>query len=431
MGFIRWICRILFGLVFIASGFLKLIDPVGTSLQVAEYLHIMHLDLFSSLSVLMGIGLSVVEFTIGVSVLLSAKMKIVAWGALGMMIFFTPLTLYLAIFNPISDCGCFGEAIHFTNWGTFFKNIVLSAFAIVIFINRRLYVPIANSISEWAIVAVSGTIALFISVFSYRNTPIIDFTEFKAGTNLTRYLEENRVFPDYKTTSIYEKEGERIEVDFERDDAPDSSWSYVETISEIISQGDGLKMDFSIRDAEGNYVTRDILSLERSFISVINDLSSINKREWGKIKRFADTVQAHGGEFLIVAASYPQEVEEAVSEYEIEIPVYYGDYKTLITLSRSNGGVIYLYEGVIVNKWSWRHLPSRDVDRIMNSVDYDLLITKVLINERLSFEVLIASLLLVAILLRLIMKGSKNYKIRATILQRARSIRRMRRKIDS
>ena len=426
MRFIRSISRILFGLVFISSGLLKLIDPVGTGLQVTEYLHILHLSFFSSLSVLLGIALSVTEFVIGVSVLTSTKMRIVSYGALAMMIFFTPLTLYLALFNPITDCGCFGEAFRPTNWETFLKNVVLIGLAIIIFINRNRYIPIANRYNEWIMIGVYGVIALEIALFSYRHIPIVDFSEFKPGADLSLYLEENRVLPQYKTTYIYEKGGERISIDIEVDDLPDSTWLYIDAESEIVSEGDGLQMDFKARDAEGNYVTREILGYRSLFISVFTDMSKISDKTWERVSLFADSVRIHGADMIILAASYPQEADQYLSEYGLTVPIYYGDYKTLITLIRSNGGVIYLQDGYIVQKWGFRDLPYNGIDRIINDRDYDLTITKVLINGRLKFQILIFSLILIAVVLRYLMKSSKSYKLRELMFGRALSIKKVR-----
>src|SRR5574344_58861 len=184
MSFFRALCRIIFGLTFILSGFLKLVDPVGTGLIVEEYFTLFHLGFIDNLAVYCGMLLSSLEFIIGINTLLGLRMKITSIVGLIFIFGFTLVTIYLVIFNPINDCGCFGEAIHLTNMQSFLKNVVLLLCALLIFFQRKKYVPIVPAPAEWTFVGVFWAAGLLVSINALITLPHIDFTAYKVGTDL-------------------------------------------------------------------------------------------------------------------------------------------------------------------------------------------------------------------------------------------------------
>ncbi|MEF9986533.1 MAG: DoxX family membrane protein [Bacteroidales bacterium] len=137
MHILRAISRVLIGAVFILSGFFKAIDPIGGGLKIKEYLAAFHLGFIDFMDIPFAIMLAVAEFIIGVSILKGLRMKFFAIAVFWFMLFFTMLTLYSAIYNPVKDCGCFGEAVHLTNWQTFYKNIVLILAAWILYLQRN------------------------------------------------------------------------------------------------------------------------------------------------------------------------------------------------------------------------------------------------------------------------------------------------------
>lgn len=132
MGLLRAISRVIIGLLFLFSGYVKVIDPVGGGLMMEEYFKIVGIDGWHNLFIVAGAFLSIAELLTGIAVLVGLKMKFFCRVAFVFLLFFTILTLLLAIFDPVADCGCFGEAIKLTNWETFFKNLVLLPFAILL-----------------------------------------------------------------------------------------------------------------------------------------------------------------------------------------------------------------------------------------------------------------------------------------------------------
>jgi uncharacterized membrane protein YphA (DoxX/SURF4 family) len=133
----RNIARIFSGLVFIFSGLSKGVDPMGSMYKFIDYFTAFGLDSLNNMALILGIALCTAEFLIGFAILTGIRIKQSSWGLLLFMLVFTPLTLVLAINNPVSDCGCFGDAIHFTPWQSFIKDMVLMVFVLPVFLYRK------------------------------------------------------------------------------------------------------------------------------------------------------------------------------------------------------------------------------------------------------------------------------------------------------
>ena len=176
--------RIVAGVVFIFSGFVKGVDPLGFSYKLEDYFLAFHWPVFVPFDLFFSILLCTLEFSIGVMLLFNLKMKITSWLLLLIMSFFTLLTLNDAINNPVPDCGCFGDALKLTNWQTFYKNIFLIILALVVFIYRKRYKPFVLDRMQWIIIGVFAILFAGFSYYGYAHLPVIDFTEWKKGHKL-------------------------------------------------------------------------------------------------------------------------------------------------------------------------------------------------------------------------------------------------------
>ena len=132
------VSRIILGTVFIFSGFVKGVDPLGSAYKFSDYLMAFQLGFLDFTTVPLAFIQSAAEFMIGISLLLKLRFRLGAWAVLVFISFFTILTLIIALTNPISDCGCFGDAIIMTNWQTFIKNTILLPFVFMVFRFRTL-----------------------------------------------------------------------------------------------------------------------------------------------------------------------------------------------------------------------------------------------------------------------------------------------------
>src|SRR5690554_3363883 len=184
MKIFKHIARILVGLTFIFSGFVKGIDPWGSAYKFSDYFTAMHLEWLEWAAFPLGVFLSFAEFAIGVALICNMLLSATSLLALLFMIFFTGLTLWIAIENPVTDCGCFGDAFIITNWETFYKNVVLLILTIIIYYNRKSY----NRFPAYKTGLLIGTVLIVsyigVVVYSYRHLPIIDFRPYKTGTDI-------------------------------------------------------------------------------------------------------------------------------------------------------------------------------------------------------------------------------------------------------
>ncbi|HOG41149.1 MAG TPA: DoxX family protein [Bacteroidales bacterium] len=399
------LCRLIFGLTFILSGFLKLTDPIGTGLIIQEYLTVFSMRFLDFASIGLGIALSAIEFVIGISILLGLRMRFFTWMGLGFISFFTLLTLYLAIFNPITDCGCFGEAIHLTNWETFYKNLVLLTCALVLFFNRKSFIPIAYAAFEWVSVGLFLGIALLIAIPTYYNIPQIDFTAYKIGTDLDMLTRESHA--EYETIFLYSKDGKQQE--FGLNDLPDSTWTFVDSRTELISGSPELaQVDISLRDTAGEYRTEVLLQEGPLVAGVIWDPEEMTPQMWTNLVILKSETLSEGSRFILLSSVREFDGNQAEAFFPQEI-IYTADRKALMTLVRSNGGGVYFFDGTIIHKWPSRRITSERISAIL-SEDSDQVVLNDSIHQRLYINILLISIILIVILMRYFCKSFYTHK---------------------
>ena len=339
---LRRFCAILLGLVFLASGLLKLLDPVGTGLIVSEYFKFFHMGFMQGTAKGLGMVLSLVEAITGAALISGVYRRLTAAVTSFLVVFFTIITFILWIANPDMDCGCFGEAVHLTHGQTLIKNLILLVLAVIAFIPFQNFgVPRKRKKVAFAIAALSLVFALW---YNARHLPMIDFTEFAPGSELFASLDNDYQEMDGKVpTFIYERNGQRGS--FTLDNLPDSTWTFVavDTLTRSGMYKTASKPVLSFRDADGEYQD-ELAVLGKVMVFSVYDPA---KADWDRIRLRAADARAAGATPLILTVpgeSAPQDV-------------YYADYKPLITLNRANGGAAYFNDGELISKWSPRDVP--------------------------------------------------------------------------
>ncbi|MDR1951493.1 MAG: hypothetical protein LBP96_04605, partial [Bacteroidales bacterium] len=180
------IARTLLGAVFIFSGFVKGVDPLGTQYQIFDYFSAYGTTWANPLSLPLSIVLIATELVVGMALILNIRIPFTAWITALMMAFFSITTLLDATVysDRIADCGCFGKAITLTNWQTFYKNIVLDILVVILFFGRY---RIRNTFSlknEAMIVAILTFLFIGFQFGNLRHLPVIDFLDWKKGARL-------------------------------------------------------------------------------------------------------------------------------------------------------------------------------------------------------------------------------------------------------
>ncbi len=358
--------RTLLALTFIFSGFVKAIDPLGSQYKIAEYLEAAQLSSYIPdwAQLILSVGLSAIEFTLGVMLLLAIRRRLASKLSLIMMVVMTLVTLWLTVSNPIQDCGCFGDAIHLTNTQTFIKNLILLTAAIILACWPLYQVRFVSKTNQW--IAFYFTIVFIVtaSTLSLYHLPIFDFRPYYIGQNIKKGMEipKGAKLTTYKTTFICEKNG--VTKEFTENDYPynDSTWVFKDTHQEILEKGYEPPIhDFSITDEKtGEDLTDSILTKDGyTFLLIAPVLERADDSNFGEIDAIYEYAKENGYGFYGLTASTDKAVKHWRDITGAEYPFYTTDGTTLKTIIRSNPGLVLLYKGTIINKWSHNDLPKQ------------------------------------------------------------------------
>jgi uncharacterized membrane protein YphA (DoxX/SURF4 family) len=352
MRILHFISRIIVGLVFMFSGFVKGIDPLGFAYRLEDYFAVWGTEWMTPAAIALSILLSTAEFVLGFVVLFNLKPRVNAWLLLGMMAFFTVLTFYDALENPVPDCGCFGDAIKLTNWQTFFKNVILMIPTIILFIWRKKTVDRYNNLQAYGIAALSCAAILSVFIYSYRHLPIIDFMEWKVGNKM--YSEEIlpvKYYVTYRNTETGE-EKEYLLPDYPYNDSTwMSKWEFLGQRVEDPNQHPG--SDLQIVDLEGNDVTGMIIrNPDLHFLLIAWNLHESNEKGLKVMREFANAAEEDGYAFSVITSSLPPEIDSISKRLDLNFTFYQADDVVLKTMVRANPGLIMMKDGVVLDKWS-------------------------------------------------------------------------------
>lgn len=363
--------RLIAGFVFIFSGFVKAVDPLGSTYKFIDYFNAFNMSWLEPAAFSMALVLSAAEFTIGVCLILFIQNKCANWAALIFMAFFTPLTFWLALNDPVHDCGCFGDAIILTNWQTFFKNLAILAAVIISFKYR-------NAVIRWIKLKTERKVSIIIvllitgfSLYNYYDLPIIDFRPYKIGTNIPEKMKTPKGTPAH----VYEQYFTLMDtinmkmIDIESQAymadstywGTNSNWKFVRSGEpKLIKQGYQPPIhNFSIESISGLDITQEILTDPSYYFIVISyDLKKSRTKHQPAINLLYDQATADGHKFIGLTSSGGGKISTFKNTWNIGYEFYLTDPITLKTIVRANPGLIILHKGTIVAKWNVNSLPS-------------------------------------------------------------------------
>ena len=320
------ISRLIAGAVFIFSGFVKAVDPMGSFYKFNDYFTAFHIQFLEPIALPLAVTLSSLEFLIGISMLIGYRYRIASWALLLFMVFFTILTLMLALTNPVSDCGCFGDAIVLTNWQTFIKNIILLPFVIFIFIYRKSINPSYPASSEWIYLSVFAVLIIGFQIHALRHLPLLDFRPYKTGTNIPEkmVIPEGAPGNEYKTYLYYEKDGVVKEFNEENFPWQDSTWKFVDSKNVLVRKGyEPPVHDFSVTDRNGDDIT-DMLLKDPGY-SMLLIAGKIKEADETGLQRANDLAALCAGnncKFYCLTASSGKEIYEVKSALMLDYDFY-------------------------------------------------------------------------------------------------------------
>lgn len=299
--------QIFCGVLFLVSGGVKAIDPLGTAFKLHQYFaEFQQVCSGSSLQFMEGIfpyldqyatGLSVgtivVELIIGFCLIFGITNRLTSWIFFGLIVFFTILTgfTYLTGYVPssetladgttrsinffeydkwgaynknnmkVTDCGCFGDFLKLEPKVSFLKDVFLLIPAFIfLFFNKAMHRIIYSSVKEITLVVIAtiGLIIFCLSNFVW-NLPIIDFRPFYEGANIRKVKQEEQM--KLSNAPLYfvctnKKTGE-VKTFSSKQLPNHNEWTYGERIQEEVEVSK--VSDFIIDGPEGD-MTDEILN---------------------------------------------------------------------------------------------------------------------------------------------------------------------------
>jgi len=312
------ISRILVGALFIFSGFVKLVDPIGSQYKFQEYFSesVLNMEFLIPFALPFAVLLIVAEILIGVMILIGYKPKLTVWSLLIIALIFLFLTWYSAYYNKVTDCGCFGDAIKLTPWETFYKNVILIFLIIILLIKVEFIKPIFKGKIPKIITFLSLGIFLFIVQHVLTHLPIVDFRAYAIGKNIQKGME----FPE------------------------DGSIPPVH--------------DFMLEDEQSDLAPM-LLQKEKVMLVIVYNLDKADANGFSAIKEVSEKAIKKGYTVYGASASFTDDLILAKEKHNLPFDFLFCDETTLKTIIRANPGVIILNKGTVVQKKNWI-----DVDEI-------------------------------------------------------------------
>jgi uncharacterized membrane protein YphA (DoxX/SURF4 family) len=365
MKFIKHFSRIAVGLTFIFSGFVKGIDPWGSAYKFSDYFMAMNVDWLLWATFPLGVLLAFAEFAIGVGLLFNTFHRLAAWLAMLFMVFFTGLTLWIAIENPVTDCGCFGDALVISNWETFYKNLLLIALTLIVFFYRNNMKGLPGKKAGYVFSFLTVITYAGIVIHSYNHLPIFDFRPYKVGVNIPEAMTIPPDAPqdEYENIFYYKNKSTGDVEQFTEENYPwqdTLNYEFHDMESILIQQGYEPPIhDFSIETPEGdNIIDFFIYDDNYVFMVVAYDLRKSNRKSQEKINTLASWAVDQGFSFIGLTSSLPDEYQAFIGEHNVPFEYFNCDEITLKTIIRSNPGLVVLNNGTIVAKYHYNDIPT-------------------------------------------------------------------------
>lgn len=350
------ILRYIVGIIFIISGFVKAVDPIGFSFKMEEYFSptVFNMPFFEKLALPIAIFVSCLEVVLGLMLLLKIKLKTTLVSLISLCIFFAFLTFYSAYFNVVTDCGCFGDAVKFTPWQSFWKDIALLAALIILWLGYKNHVEVSDSkMMKNSALSLGILFLAFVVYKGISSEPIIDFRDYKIGTNLLDEREKIKAQPsDYKTFYVLKNKQSGEEKKVNQDDYVNDESLWKEgtpweiqkdkTTSEIVKQGYQSEISkFKLTDSNGMDITEEILRSPKAVLVFSYKPETVSKEKFAEIER---KISEEKGAFVL-GVSTTGNIFKTVNNSTM-------DGTAIKTIARSNPFVLTLQNGKIIEKQS-------------------------------------------------------------------------------
>lgn len=306
------IIRFIVGGLFIFSGFVKLVDPIGSQYKFQEYFSegVLNLEFLIPFALPLAILLIIGEIVLGVALLVGWLPKLTLWKLLGLILVFLFLTWYSAYYNKVTDCGCFGDFMKLTPWQSFYKDVILTIMIVFLLFQQKHIKPISSQKIVASITILSFFACMYLSFHVLTHLPLIDFRPYAIGENISEGME-------------YKGDGEIPKVH-----------------------------DFSLESAEAD-LTEELLSKEKVMLVIVYNIDKADENGFPAIKKMTDEAIVKGYTVYGVSASFEDDLVIAQNKYDLPFEFLFCDETTLKTIIRGNPGVVILNKGTVTGKWNY------------------------------------------------------------------------------
>ncbi len=356
------ICRLMLALVFILSGYVKAVDPLGTLYKINDYLAAWSIPgiLPDWILLAVAVAMSAVEFTFGISLLFAIQRRLTSKLVTVIMVAMTAITIWLYATDGVKDCGCFGDAIVLTNGQTLVKNVILLACSVIISIWPMSMPRLISRSNQWIVVNYTVVFVLLTSLISLYGLPRFDFRPYHVGANIRQGMEipVGAEAPEFETTFTLRKGN--VTREFTLDNYPDSTWTFVDSKTVQTKKGYEPPIhDFSItRNDTGDDITDEVLDNKGyTFLLISPNLETADDSNFGDIDQISEYAHAHNIPFYCLTASGDKAIARWKDITGADYPFCTTDGTTLKTIIRSNPGLVLIKDATIIRKWSHNRLP--------------------------------------------------------------------------
>jgi len=355
MKYLVTFSRLFVGILFIISGLIKLNDPVGFSFKLNDYFapDVLNMEFLIPFTLMIAIFVVIYEVMLGVTLLLGYGKKFTLWSLILMIVFFTFLTFYSAYFEKVTDCGCFGDAIKLTPWGSFTKDIVLLVFISILYFGRDYIKPIFTNNLRKIIVYISFIGCLYFGYFVLQHLPVVDFRPYKIEANILDGMNypPNAQKPIFEYHWTFTNDGQ-VKTVITDGDFPNEKGEYtVET--KMIQKGYEPPIHDFTMERDGEDHTATLMAADNLIVIVAYSISNSEREGFSSIKEISDKALEKGYQVIGLSASSPEVTEALAEEFSLDFDFYFCDETALKTIIRSNPAIMELQEGTIKQKLHW------------------------------------------------------------------------------
>lgn len=313
MKILTHIARLLVAALFIFSGFVKLVDPLGSAYKFQEYFSadVLNMEFLIPYALPFSILLIIAEIMLGVMLLIGFKPKFTTWSLFLITLLFLFLTWYSWTYDKVTDCGCFGDAIKLTPKETFYKNVILIVLiAFLIFAVKHIKPLFSKNLSKWLTLG-SLMVFLYITYHVLVHLPMIDFRAYAIDKNIQEGMKE-------------------IDID-------------------------GLPKvhDFFLETNDGEDLTDEILNKEKVMFVVAYDIDISEMEGFDNVRKTTELALKNGYSVYGLSSSYIDDLMVLNKDNNLNFEWLFVDGTVLKTIIRANPGVVTLNKGTVTGKWNW------------------------------------------------------------------------------